>query len=78
MTAPADAAARDAIAKAIQAEQANLHRLEAGSLPKLSNESRAARAPRPPGELIGALQDRIHPTSGRLRAAKAIVVPRRK
>ena len=46
--------------------------------PKLSEEARAARAPRPPEELVGALQDRIHPTSGRLRAAKAIAVSRRK
>jgi DNA-binding transcriptional regulator YiaG len=45
--------------------------------PKLSEEeARAARAPRPPEELVGALQDRIHPTS--LRAAKAIAVSRRK
>jgi DNA-binding transcriptional regulator YiaG len=47
-------------------------------LTKLSKEARAARAPRPPEELVGALQDRIHPTSGRLRAAKAIAIPRRK
>ena len=48
------------------------------ALPKLSAEVRAARAPRPPEELVGALQDRIHPTSGRLRAAKVIAVSRRK
>jgi DNA-binding transcriptional regulator YiaG len=48
------------------------------SLPKLSEQSRAARVPRPPEELVGALQDRIHPASGRLRAAKAIAVSRRK
>jgi transcriptional regulator with XRE-family HTH domain len=48
------------------------------SLPKLSSEARATRSPRPPEELAGALQDRIHPTSGRLRAAKAIVTSRRK
>lgn len=48
------------------------------SPPALSEESRVARAPRPPEELVGALQDRIHPTSGRLRAAKPITVPRRK
>lgn len=46
--------------------------------PKLSDDARAARAPRPPEEFVGALQDRIHPTSGRLRAAKAIAVSRRK
>lgn len=46
--------------------------------PKLSEEARAARAPRPPEELVGALQDRIHPTSGRLLAAKPIATTRRK
>ena len=46
--------------------------------PKLSEEARRARAPRPPEELVGALQDRIHPTSGRLLAAKAVRIPRRK
>jgi len=40
--------------------------------PKISAAARAARAPRPPGELVGALQDRIHPTSGRLLAARPI------
>lgn len=39
---------------------------------KLSEEAWAARAPRPPEELVGALQDRIHPTSGRLLDAKPI------
>lgn len=48
------------------------------SPPKLSDDARASRAPRPPEELAGALQDRIHPTSGRLRSAKAITVPRSK
>lgn len=38
----------------------------------LSKEARAARAPRPPEELVDALQDRIHPTSGRLIAAMPI------
>lgn len=46
--------------------------------PRLSDEARAARAPLPPEELVGALQDRIHPTSGRLLAAKAVRIPRRK
>jgi DNA-binding transcriptional regulator YiaG len=45
---------------------------------KLSEAARAARAPRPPAELVGALQDRIHPTSGRLLAAKPITTPRTK
>jgi DNA-binding transcriptional regulator YiaG len=48
------------------------------SPPKLDEAARAARAPRPPEELVGALQDRIHPTSGRLLAAKPITTPRRK
>jgi len=38
----------------------------------------AARAPRPPGELVEALQDRVHPASGRLRAASRVRGPRRK
>lgn len=45
---------------------------------KLSDDARAARAPRPPEELVDALQDRLHPTSGRLLAAKAVRIPRRK
>lgn len=44
----------------------------------LSEEARAARAPRPPEELVGALQDRIHPTSGHLRSAKKLAIERRK
>jgi len=47
------------------------------SPPKLSEEARAARAPRAPEELVGALQDRIHPTSGRLLAAKPIATRRK-
>lgn len=44
----------------------------------LSDEARAARAaPVRPEELVGALQDRIHPSSGRLRSAKPIVTKRR-
>lgn len=46
--------------------------------PKLSAQAMAARAPRPPEELVGALQDRIHPASGRLLAAKAVRAPRGK
>jgi DNA-binding transcriptional regulator YiaG len=45
---------------------------------KLSPEAQAARKPRPPEELVGALQDRIHPTSGNLLAARPIVTSRRK
>jgi transcriptional regulator with XRE-family HTH domain len=45
--------------------------------PVLSQEAQAARAPRPPEALVGALQDRIHPTTGRLLAAKSIASPRR-
>ena len=37
---------------------------------KLSAAALAARAPRPPEELLGALQDRIHPASGRLLGSK--------
>lgn len=41
-------------------------------LSRLHNKERERRAPRPPEELIGALQDRIHPASGRLLAAKSV------
>ena len=43
-------------------------------LPRLSEEARAARAPRPPEELVGALQDRIHREPGAFRAAKSVRV----
>jgi hypothetical protein len=36
---------------------------------------RQLRAPRPPEELVDALQDRIHPTSGRLLAMKPVFLP---
>jgi DNA-binding transcriptional regulator YiaG len=42
---------------------------------KQSAEASAVRAPRPPEELVGALQDRVHPASGRLLAAKAVRAP---
>jgi DNA-binding transcriptional regulator YiaG len=48
------------------------------SPPKLSDEARAARVPRPPEDLADALQDRVHPTSGRLLAAKPIATPRKR
>lgn len=48
------------------------------SPPRLSDAAREARAPRPPEELVDALHDRIHPTSGRLLASKKISMPRRK
>lgn len=38
---------------------------------------RPDRAPRPPGELVDALQDRVQPASGRLLSAKPIKLPRR-
>lgn len=40
--------------------------------PKLSPDAMAARAPRPPEELVGALQDRIHHDTGISRAAKSV------
>lgn len=46
--------------------------------PKISADAMAARAPRPPEELVGALQDRVHAASGRLLGAKAVRVVRRK
>ncbi len=42
--------------------------------PRLSREARAARAPRPPEELVGALEDRVHRESGALRLAKSVRV----
>jgi DNA-binding transcriptional regulator YiaG len=41
---------------------------------KLSAEAEAARAPPPPENLVGALQDRIHRDSGTARAAKSVRV----
>lgn len=38
--------------------------------PKLSEKARATRAPRPPEELVGALQDRIHRDAGTARAGR--------
>jgi transcriptional regulator with XRE-family HTH domain len=43
----------------------------------LTEAERAARTPRRPEELVGALQDRIHPSSGRLRAARPVNLRRR-
>ena len=42
--------------------------------PKLSDEATAARAPRPPEELVDALQDRVHRETGIARAAKSVRV----
>jgi DNA-binding transcriptional regulator YiaG len=39
--------------------------------PKLTQQTRAARAPTPPDELVGALQDRIHRERGAVRVAKS-------
>jgi DNA-binding transcriptional regulator YiaG len=41
---------------------------------KFSEESRTARAPQLPEELVGALQDRIHRDGGTARAAKSVRV----
>jgi hypothetical protein len=41
---------------------------------KISEEARVARAPLPPEELVGALQDRIHRDGGTARAAKSVRV----
>jgi DNA-binding transcriptional regulator YiaG len=38
----------------------------------LTETERAARTPPRPEDLVGALQDRIHPSSGRLRAARSV------
>src|SRR5258705_499244 len=42
--------------------------------PKLSEGARAARAPRRPDELVGALQNRIHREGGTARAARSVRV----
>lgn len=42
------------------------------AVPKISNAAMAARAPRPPAELAGALEDRVPRPSGRLLAAKPV------
>lgn len=47
-------------------------------LGELSPEGKAARAPLPPEVLIDALQDRVHPSSGRLLASKPVKLHRRK
>jgi transcriptional regulator with XRE-family HTH domain len=46
--------------------------------PKAALEARVARVPAPPENLVDALQDRVHPASGRLLAAKPIATRRRK
>lgn len=46
-----------------------MSRLKLGDL---SPESKAARAPLPPDELVGALQDRVHRDPGHGRAAKTV------
>lgn len=40
--------------------------------PKAPPEVLARRAPRPPAELVGAMEDRIHPASGKLRSSKPV------
>jgi hypothetical protein len=42
--------------------------------PQLSDEAKAARVPRPPENLVGALQDQLHREAGVARAAKSIKV----
>lgn len=52
-----------------------------GSLPrspKLERSVSILRAPRPPVELLGALHDRIHPTSGALISASPVIIPKKK
>jgi len=46
-------------------------------LSPLSPEAQAARRPRPPEELVGALQDRVHIETGRSRPARAVKAKRR-
>lgn len=51
--------------------------LGGGELSEHAGTKRAGRSPRSPEELVGALQNRVHPSSGRLRAAKAVSRGRR-
>lgn len=46
--------------------------------PEISADAMSARAPRPPEELVEALHDRVHPTSGRLLSSKPVRAPRGK
>ncbi len=41
-------------------------------LPSLSETAKAARMPRAPEEMVGALQDSVHQKSGTIRAAKSL------
>jgi hypothetical protein len=50
---------------------AEIERLRA----RVKELERADRTPRPPEELVGALHDRIHPTSGRLIHSSPIAPP---
>lgn len=45
-------------------------------LPSLSETAKAARMPRAPEEMIGALQDSVHQKNGTIRAAKSLRVKR--
>ena len=46
--------------------------------PALSAAAISTRAPRPPGELVGALHDRVHTEDGRLLATKPVRISRSK
>lgn len=48
------------------------------SVPPIAEATRIARTPRPPEELVGALQDRVHIEKGRLLGAQPIRLPREK
>lgn len=48
------------------------------TLAPLSEAARRARAPRPPDEIVGALQDRVHVEKGRRLFSKSISRPRKK
>jgi hypothetical protein len=48
------------------------------SVPKLSKEARESREPPRPEGLLGALQDRVYPTSGRLIESRAVIRPNSK
>lgn len=54
--------------EALDRRDAEITRLRA----RVEELERADRSPRPPEELVGALNDRIHPASGRLLNATPI------
>ena len=66
-----EAMIRARMCEEIEELRAEIERLRA----RVKELERADRTPRPPEELVGALHDRIHPTSGRLIHSSPIAPP---